>query len=116
MNISKDLVAASAPSIILSILNTGDSYGYELIKSVEQLSQGRWIWSEGMLYPILHRFEKNGWIRSYWNAPQGGRRRKYYHLEDPGRLALEEHQRQWMEVHGLMRRIWPEGGDIGSAE
>ena len=78
MNISKDLVAASATPLILSILKEQESYGYAIIKRVKELSGDELQWTEGMLYPVLHRLEKQNWIESYWEESETGRQRKYY--------------------------------------
>ena len=56
---SKDLVAASAIPLILSILQGGDTYGYALIQRVREISGGEMEWADGMLYPILHRLERH---------------------------------------------------------
>ena len=66
MNISKDLVAASAGPLVLAILAEGDSYGYAIIKRVGELSQGRLRWTDGMLYPVLHRLERFGYVEARW--------------------------------------------------
>ncbi|MEK7685985.1 MAG: helix-turn-helix transcriptional regulator, partial [Verrucomicrobiota bacterium] len=50
--LSKELVAASTTTLVLSILSEGDSYGYALIRRVQELSAGKIQWSEGMLYPV----------------------------------------------------------------
>src|SRR6185295_11946872 len=55
MDMSKDLVAASATPLVLAILAEGDSYGYAIIKRVAELSGGQLQWTDGMLYPVLHR-------------------------------------------------------------
>ena len=60
MDIGKDLVAASATPLVLSILSEGESYGYAIIKRVDELSGGELQWTDGMLYPVLHRLERNG--------------------------------------------------------
>ena len=62
MAISKDLVAASATPLILSILNEGESYGYAIIQRVRELSKGEMTWTDGMLYPVLHRLEQQRWF------------------------------------------------------
>ena len=66
MNISKDLVAASAAPLVLAILAEGDSYGYAIIKRVGELSGGRLRWTDGMLYPVLHRLERLGYVEASW--------------------------------------------------
>ncbi|MBN2246010.1 MAG: PadR family transcriptional regulator, partial [Candidatus Aminicenantes bacterium] len=61
---SKTLIAAVAKPIILSILQSGESYGYQIIKHVRRASGGTLDWSSALLYPVLHRLEKDGLIRS----------------------------------------------------
>ncbi|MBN1360112.1 MAG: helix-turn-helix transcriptional regulator [Sedimentisphaerales bacterium] len=106
MAVSKDLVAASATPLILSILADGDSYGYAIIKRVKDVSGGRMEWTDGMLYPVLHRLEKQGLIESYVQTSETGRRRKYYRLKRQGTKALAEHKSQWMLVHNTLQQLW----------
>ncbi len=102
MDISKDLIAASATPLILAVLKKQDSYGYEIIKKIKKASNSQIIWTEGMLYPVLHRLEKNGFIKSYWEKSETGRRRKYYFLKEKGLLELEKHKKQWEIVHSTL--------------
>ena len=102
MDISKDLIAASATPLILAILKNDDSYGYEIIKKIKEASNNKIIWSEGMLYPVLHRLEEKGFIKSYWKRAETGRRRKYYYLKEKGVKELEKHKRQWEVVHSTL--------------
>ena len=106
MSISKDLIAASATPLILSILAEGDSYGYAIIKRVRDLSGGKMAWTDGMLYPVLHRLEKQGLVESYVGASDTGRQRKYYRLKKEGTCALAEHRSQWMLVHNTLQQLW----------
>ncbi len=106
MLVSKDLIAASATPLILSILAEGDSYGYAIIKRVRDLSDGRMKWTDGMLYPVLHRLEKQGFVESYIWASDTGRQRKYYRLKKEGTHALAEHRSQWMLVHNTLQQLW----------
>jgi len=106
MTISKDLVAASATPMILSILAESDSYGYAIIKRVRELSGGRMDWTDGMLYPVLHRLQKQGFIESYSAKSETGRARKYYRLKKNGTKALVEHKNQWMLVHNTLQQLW----------
>jgi len=106
MEIDKDLVAASATPLVLAILNDGESYGYAIIKRVAELSGGELNWTDGMLYPILHRLERNGHVRALWGKSEIGRRRKYYRLTKSGLKELERQRRQWHLVDRAMRDIW----------
>ena len=76
--LTKDLVAASSKPLVLSIVTEGESYGYEIIRKVRDFSGGRIEWSDGMLYPVLHRLEREGLIQSEWREAESGRERKYY--------------------------------------
>ena len=106
MPISKDLVAASATPLVLSILAQGENYGYAIIKRVHELSGGVMKWSDGMLYPVLHRLERQGLIESYIRNSENGRRRKYYRLKNKGTKALKNQQNQWMLVHSTLKKLW----------
>ena len=104
--LSKELVAASTVPLVLSVLTEGESYGYELIRRVRELSDGRIEWREGMLYPVLHWMERERMIESEWRQAGEERRRKYYRLRKEGRMALKEEQLQWMTVHGALMKLW----------
>ena len=104
--ISKALVAASTKPVILAILLSGESYGYEIIQKVKGLSGGRLDWSDGMLYPVLHRLEKEGFIQSRWNVSEESRMRKYYIITDKGRVELESEKSQWLSVHKVLIQLW----------
>lgn len=106
MEISKDLVAASSTPIVLAILAEGDSYGYAILQRVRELSGGRLEWTDGMLYPVLHRLGRLGYVESRWEVAESGRRRKYYRITPEGRAQLEEQRRQWQAVDATMRGIW----------
>ncbi len=106
MNVSKDLIAASATPFILSILKEHDSYGYAIIKKVKELTGDELVWSEGMLYPVLHRLEEKNFIESYWDNSNGGRKRKYYKLKEEGLTELEVQKKQWEIVHSALSKTW----------
>jgi DNA-binding PadR family transcriptional regulator len=106
MEINKDLMAASSTPIVLAILAEGDSYGYAIIKRVRELSGGRMEWTDGMLYPVLHRLERLGYVEARWEVAESGRRRKYYQITSQGRAQLLEERRQWQAVDSTLRGIW----------
>ena len=103
MDIGKDLVAASATPLVLAILAEGESYGYAIIKRVDELSGGQLQWTDGMLYPVLHRLERNGLVEATWGESESGRRRKYYRITDEGSEELANQQRQWRVVNETLR-------------
>jgi PadR family transcriptional regulator, regulatory protein PadR len=104
--ITKDLVAASSKPLILSILAAGESYGYEIIQKVRGLSGGELEWTDGMLYPVLHRLEREGLIVAEWKEADTGRERKYYRLSADGRKSLNTERQQWLAVHNTLCRVW----------
>src|SRR6187200_282399 len=106
MDINKDLVAACATPLVLAILAEGDSYGYAILKRVSELSAGDLQWTDGMLYPVLHRLERLGHVEARWEVSKGRRRRKYYRLTSRGRDQLAEERRQWQAVDATLRGIW----------
>jgi PadR family transcriptional regulator PadR len=110
MRIDKDLVAASATPLVLAILVEGESYGYAILKRVRALSGGEFEWTDGMLYPLLHRLRRLGYVTTEWRTPPEGRRRQYYMITDHGRTALAEQHRQWVAVTRALNDIWPGSG------
>src|ERR1700678_3256326 len=104
--IEKELVAASTEPLILSLLSKGESYGYELIQEVKRLSGDKIKWTDGMLYPVLHRMEDNGWIKSHWVEIENGRKRKYYSIKKDGQQALKEKREQWTLLSSVFSGLW----------
>ena len=103
MNIGKDLVAASATPLVLAILSEGESYGYAIIKRVDELSGGELQWTDGMLYPVLHRLQRSSYVEAEWGTSEIGRKRKYYRITDRGLEELARQRRQWEVVDATLR-------------
>ena len=106
MQIDKDLVAASATPLVLAILAERESYGYALLKRVRELSDGELEWTDGMLYPVLHRLERQELVAAKWGVSESGRRRKYYRITKPGRAQLAAQKQQWQVMDQTLRGIW----------
>ena len=106
MEISKDLMAASSTPIVLAILAENDSYGYAILQRVREVSGGRMEWTDGMLYPVLHRLERLGHVEARWEVAETGRKRKYYRITSQGRAQLAEDRKQWQAVDATLRGIW----------
>lgn len=104
MNVSKDMTAASAIPLVLAILKEDDSYGYSIIKKVKELSKNEIVWTEGMLYPVLHRLEEQQFIESYWKASETGRNRKYYRITEAGLEELEIQMKQWKIINSTLEK------------
>ncbi|GLZ30965.1 putative DNA-binding protein YwzG [Lentzea sp. NBRC 105346] len=106
MKVAKDLVAASATPMVLGILAEQENYGYAILRRINELSGGELDWTEGLLYPLLHRLERLGFVESNWRSVAGERRRKYYRVTDRGLAELVEQRRQWDTVVDTLKEIW----------
>lgn len=104
---TRGLMAASTKPMILSIIGLQKSYGYEIIKRVKQLSGGSLNWQDGMLYPVLHKLEKEGLITSEWIITDDNKkRRKYYSITKEGKAAILVEKHAWMGVHNILTSLW----------
>ena len=104
---SKELVAASTTPMVLSILTRGETYGYAIIQEVRNLSGSRIEWSDGMLYPVLRRLEKQGLVKSRWRvSEETGKKRRYYQINRKGRDVLAEQQSQWQMTNRVLNKLW----------
>jgi DNA-binding PadR family transcriptional regulator len=106
MKLDKELVAASSVPLVLSILSEGESYGYAIIQRVKELSDGKIEWTDGMLYPVLHWLEDQGYVRGGWRKSESGRKRKYYCLKSEGKQALRQQKEQWQTVNNTLNQLW----------
>ena len=110
MEINKDLIAASSTPIVLAILAEEDSYGYAILQRVRELSGGRMEWTDGMLYPVLHRLERLGHVEARWEVAESGRRRKYYRITSRAGLSSPRNAgsgRRWTRRCGASGRRSP---------
>lgn len=103
---SRELIAASSTPLVLSILAEGDNYGYAIIQRVLEVSDQEIEWTEGMLYPVLHRLERDGQIVAEWRQSDSGRERKYYRLTPQGRSDLRTERTKWLTVHNALGKLW----------
>ena len=109
MHSNKELVGASTGLLLLSILAREASYGYQIIRAINEEAEGLFEWQEGTVYPVLHKLEKAGLVRTQWQQAETGRRRKYYYITAKGRDALKDGARQWDGFHRVIARL-AEGG------
>ena len=104
--VSKDLVAASSRPLVLSILACSENYGYGILQEVKRLSRGELEWTDGMLYPVLHKLEREKLIKARWVTAENGRRRKVYRLSANGRSELKKGSEEWMIVNRTLNQAW----------
>ena len=104
--LSKELIGASSIPIILSILSVNESYGYQIIQNVKELSNGKIEYGDGTLYPVLHKLEKKGLIESYWKIADSGRKRKYYKISSNGKKELLTEKENWAVINQIISKLW----------
>ena len=106
MEFNPDLVRGSVGPIVLQLLGEKEMYGYEIVKVVNERTNGRFEWREGSLYPCLHRLEAEGMLKSIWRKAPNGKSRKYYRITRRGRAELGKRTAEWTEfahaVNGLL--------------
>ncbi|WP_316791341.1 PadR family transcriptional regulator [Pedobacter frigoris] len=104
--LSKELIAVSSIPIILSTLIDGESYGYEIIKKVKEVSNGKILYSDGTLYPVLRKLEDKEFILSEWRIAENQKRRRYYTITQKGLLQLKEEKQSWEFMNELLNNLW----------
>lgn len=109
MNPYKELVGASTNVLVLSVLAKGPSYGYEIIKRINAEANGAFVWQEGTIYPVLHKLEQEGFVRTQWQEADTGRQRKYYYITAKGRTALSRQRETWSLFHGMVTQLAGDG-------
>lgn len=88
--------------LILRALSTGELHGLGVARRIQQMTKGVFDVKAGSLFPALHRMERAGWLRSVWDATEGGRRARFYELTAAGRRQLESETDHWRRVVGAL--------------
>lgn len=110
MSIASDLIRGHTESIILAHLTERDSYGYEINKSIQEKTGGRYELKEATLYSAFRRLEEAKCIRSYWGDEETGARRRYYSITQVGRTLLEQNKADWKVARELIEKLIFNGG------
>jgi transcriptional regulator len=100
-----ELLKGTLSLLILSLLSRRAMYGYEIAATVHRDTDGAFTWKEGSLYPGLHKLQADGLIAGEWEEKETGRKRRYYHITDKGRAALQEKVRSWEELCQAVNRV-----------
>lgn len=95
--IDKSHIGASIDLMLLSLLSEKDRYGYEIIRELELRSDETFKLKEGTMYPILHRLENDGYIKSYYGESTAGKKRRYYAITPFGKQQLETEKLTWSQ-------------------
>lgn len=93
-----EFVKGTLSLLILSLLSRKPMYGYEMVTTVREQTNGHFRWTDGALYPNLHKLERSGLILGQWQGEPGTRRRKYYRLTEAGQATLKEKTQSWSRL------------------
>ena len=105
MSIASDLIRGHTDTIILARLMGGDNYGYEINKSIQQRTDGRYELKEATLYTAFRRLEQAGCISSYWGDEQTGARRRYYSITDSGQETYKALIADWKTAKEMIDKL-----------
>ena len=100
-----ELIKSNIDSLLLCLISGQPMYGYQIIKELEDRSQGYFKFKEGTLYPALHRLEKSGYFEGKWQSLPTGQQRKYYNITEKGYATLAEKRNNWNEFLTAMNLI-----------
>lgn len=109
MKIDRGFIGGSTNLLVLSLLKKKDMYGYEIIKDLEIMSDSTFSFKEGTLYPVLHKLENDGFVKSYREKGDTGRVRKYYQITTRGEKQLIDEKIQWQVFSSSINKVI--GGD-----
>jgi DNA-binding PadR family transcriptional regulator len=110
MQIDKGLLGGSTTLLLLSLLSESDKYGYEIIKELEQRTDKTFQFKEGTLYPVLHKLENSGYVKSYMAKGETGKERKYYQITKNGIRQLAEEKNNWKVFSVSVNKVL--GGEV----
>lgn len=111
MKFDKGLMAGSGTMLVLSLLEGGDMYGYQMIEELSRRSNDLFQMKEGTLYPILHGLEKDRCLSSYQREAATGRTRKYYKLTRKGKKLLDDKRAEWAAFHQGVEQVLSGGAN-----
>lgn len=111
MKYSSEMLRGNTETIILSILMNGDSYGYAVLKSINDRGGGIFDLKDATIYTTIKRLESDGLITTYWGEETIGARRKYYHITDKGKEYYMQKLAEWHEVNHILNKLITGGTD-----
>lgn len=113
-----DLLRGHTDTIVLGVLGRGDSYGFEIYKSIRESAGGAYEIKEATLYASYRRLVRDGLAEAYWGDETQGGRRKYYRITDAGRATYTANVAAWVQTRtvidsllGLTGRAERKGSD-----
>jgi PadR family transcriptional regulator PadR len=109
-SIVRELKRGSIELIVLHLLSAGESYGYEIVTKLTEVTAGALEVTDGTLYPVLYRLERAGWVEVRWDTPERGVPRKYYRLTQAGNAELQQLTNEWNAFSDAMAHLLRQKG------
>jgi PadR family transcriptional regulator PadR len=103
--IARELKRGSLELIVLHLLSLGEAYGYEIVTTLTERSNGGLEVTDGTLYPVLYRLERAGFVGVRWETPARGVPRKYYRLTKSGQAELARLRHEWNAFASAMANL-----------
>jgi PadR family transcriptional regulator PadR len=110
-SIERELRRGSLELIVLHLLAAGEAYGYEIVSKLTAQTSGALEVTDGTLYPVLYRLERQAFVTVRWETPERGVPRKYYRLTESGREELARLTREWTTFATAMANLLGQKGD-----
>jgi PadR family transcriptional regulator, regulatory protein PadR len=111
-----DLLRGHTDTIVLAVLSRGESYGFEIFKTIRDATGGAYEIKEATLYASYRRLLKDGLVEAYWGDETQGGRRKYYRITDAGRAVYSDNVRVWVVTRGVIDSLLDLGHGPGSRD
>lgn len=105
MDYGRELLKGNTDCLLLCLINTQPTYGYQLVKELERRSNGYFRFKEGTLYPALHRMEKDKLIKGKWQKLPNGQQRRYYYITQKGQQVLAKKLAMWQDFPTAVRLV-----------
>ena len=111
-----DLLRGHTETIVLGVLSRGESYGFEIFKTIRDATGGTYEIKEATLYASYRRLLKDGLVEAYWGDETQGGRRKYYRITDAGQAVYRDNVRAWVVTRGIIDSLLDLGQRPGSRD
>jgi DNA-binding PadR family transcriptional regulator len=111
-----DLLRGHTETIVLGVLSRGESYGFEIFKTIRDATGGAYEIKEATLYASYRRLLKDGLVEAYWGDETQGGRRKYYRITDAGQAVYRDNVRAWVATRGIIDSLLDLGRRPGSRD
>lgn len=95
MKLEREMMRGAGPTAVMQLLASEEMYGYQIVETLAQQSQGVFELGQSTLYPMLYNLESKGLVKSKQKVGDNGRQRRYYQLTAKGKKKLETDKQQW---------------------